>query len=268
MKMIFPQGEHAPWHLSEGKVRVGSGPDCDLRIAVAGVAAHHCEIEMQDGNAVVRPLDATAPTVLNGRQVEGSTAITPGDLLLFGRVGCRIVAAATPATTPTATAAAARAPAGDVAGGHTVLRMAVPRVLLRGVSGPTFGKTFALSGSMIMGRQPECDIPVPSDEVSRKHARLTAQTDGVVVDDLGSANGTFVNDKRVQNAVLHVGDELRLDTVRFQLSTPGSLKVAQTPLPVPSEAAGNPGGGRMLWFVAACVLVVVLVAVAGYGYFG
>lgn len=263
MKLIFPQGEHAPLELTEGVIRIGSGTDCELRIDAAGVAAHHCEIEVRDASATVRMLDADAPTVFNGRQITEPTAIAPGDLLLFGRVGCRIVASTAPATPE----ASGIAPAREM-DGHTVLRMAMPKYLLRGVSGVTFGKTFALTGSMIMGRQPDCDIAVLSDEVSRKHARLTVRADGVAVDDLGSANGTFVNDKRVQSAVLRSGDELRLDTVRFQLTAPGSVVSAQPSVSrAPLETPVQDGGRLGLW-LAVGIVVAALVAVGVLRYLG
>jgi pSer/pThr/pTyr-binding forkhead associated (FHA) protein len=263
MKLIFPQGEHAPYDLVEGVVRIGSAVDCDLRIEGTGVAAHHCEIETREGSATVRAVDPAAATVFNGRQITEPTELAPGDLLLFGRVGCRIGTAA-PQPPP-----ASEADAQEEMNGHTVLRMAMPKYLLRGVSGATFGKTFALTGSMIMGRQPDCDIAIASDEVSRRHARLTVRADGVAVDDLGSANGTFVNDKRVQSAVLRSGDELRLDTVRFQLTTPGSAVSAAKPAVAgaPVEAP-RPDRGRFALWIAIGGVAAAIVAVGVLHYLG
>lgn len=267
MRLIFPNGEHEPFTLEEGVSQVGSGSDCALVLVVPGVAVHHCEFEVHAGQVAVRPLDATAPTVLNGRQITQETALKPGDLLLFGRVGCRVSAVDAPAV------AAAPAPArkSPSEAAQTRVRMTLPKFMLRGVSGPTFGKTFALTGTMVIGRQHDCDIPVPAEEVSRHHARLQVTGDGVMVEDMGSANGTFIADKRVQGGMLKPGEELRLDTVRFQLVAPG-MDAKQQAGPARAEAQKaetSDGGGssKGVWIVIG-VIVVALVAFGVLRYLG
>jgi serine/threonine protein kinase len=52
-------------------------------------------------------------------------------------------------------------------------------------------------GEYIIGRTAECDLPVEADLVSRRHARLTLNFDHVLIEDLGSSNGTFVNGQPV-----------------------------------------------------------------------
>ncbi len=55
-----------------------------------------------------------------------------------------------------------------------------------------------LSGKgVVLGRHPGCDIRVPDDTVSRRHAQIVAQADGFFVEDLGSRNGTYLNGRPV-----------------------------------------------------------------------
>ena len=260
MKLIFPNGEHTPIALEEGVARVGSAADCSIVLNIAGVAAHHCEIETQGGQSTVRALDGTAATVLNGRQITQPMPLKPGDLLLFGRVGCRVSSDRPAAATMPPPSAPAKKSADEAA--RTRVRNTLPKYMLRGVSGATFGKTFALAGTMVIGRQHDSDIPVAAEEISRHHAKLQVTADGVLVEDMGSANGTFINDKRVQSGLLKPGEELRLDTVRFMLLAPGmDAKQQGAGAPVraePPKAAaeqGSSGGSKIAFIIMAIVLL-------------
>jgi hypothetical protein len=63
-------------------------------------------------------------------------------------------------------------------------------------------------GPVVLGRLPECDIVVNDPNVSRRHAEFRRTTDGVVVTDLGSTNGTRVNGVPVREQQLVSGDEI------------------------------------------------------------
>ena len=75
------------------------------------------------------------------------------------------------------------------------------------------------SGSVRVGRAPDCDVVVPSPRVSRYHAELTVDGQGARVRDLGSTNGTQVNDQWVSAPVaVAVGDEIQVGPARFRLA--------------------------------------------------
>lgn len=261
MKLIFPNGEHAEVVLGDGVTRVGSGSDCQIVLVAPGVGVDHCEIEIAGGTATVRTRDPGVATVLNGRQIAQAEPLKPGDLLLFGRIGCRVVANE---RSVAAVAMPGPSPAPAEEDGRTRIRMALPKFMLRGVSGATFGRNFALSGSMTMGRQNDCDIPIPAEEISRHHARLQVTAEGVMVEDLGSANGTWINDKRIHTGMLRPGEELRLDTIRFLLLAPGAQPPAAAKA-APSEPAAAPAGkggsSAIVWIAVA----VVVLAGAAFG---
>jgi len=257
MKLLFPNEEHPPVTLADGSLLVGSGSGCQLRLAMAGIADRHCELLTKAGQTRVRPLSETEATVLNGRQLLGEAVIKPGDLILFGKVGCRVVALerSQPANLAKAD--------GDDDSGHTRVRQALPKYLLRGVSGPTFGKVYAMVGAMTVGRSSESDVCIPIEEISRNHARLQSAADGVVVEDLASANGTFVNDHRVHASTLvKPGDEVRFDTVRFLLLSPAQEMQQQRSSGARADAVGTakPASSSALWVVAAVVALAAIAA--------
>ena len=68
-------------------------------------------------------------------------------------------------------------------------------------------------GSHVIGRSPACQIIIPHDSVSRRHARLSIAGSDVVVTDLNSRNGTFLNGTRLsahRPYQIRDGDEIRL----------------------------------------------------------
>jgi anti-anti-sigma regulatory factor/pSer/pThr/pTyr-binding forkhead associated (FHA) protein len=72
----------------------------------------------------------------------------------------------------------------------------------------------------VIGRGEECDLPMRSVNVSRRHARLEEGEDGAIwLRDLGSLNGTMVSGERVQNSVVRVmgGEEVVIGPVRFRI---------------------------------------------------
>ena len=71
-----------------------------------------------------------------------------------------------------------------------------------------------------LGRAVECIVRTDDAMVSRRNCKISVQGGRWSVEDLNSANGTFINDKRIHTGMLKPGEELRLDTVRFMLVAP------------------------------------------------
>jgi S1-C subfamily serine protease len=114
-------------------------------------------------------------------------------------------------------------------------------VWLRVVSGADAGRTVEISAehgsSFVLGRVRGCDLVIRDEGASRHHAELRIEpAGGLRVRDLGSANGTFVDGRRIEEAMLSGGEELRIGAVEIAV-------LAHRP-----EAQGG-GGDAPTWSV-------------------
>lgn len=118
-------------------------------------------------------------------------------------------------------------PSGGVASplpaGEDLARVPLPEgweVILEVVAGPDGPVTFRVSRSRVLIGRGEVDIPFPSDlQVSRRHASLEVYGAAcVLIKDLGSSNGTFVNGRRVTSAEVQDGDEIRVGHTRMLIT--------------------------------------------------
>lgn len=83
--------------------------------------------------------------------------------------------------------------------------------ILLGQTGPLSGQRWLVNKAIVVGREATCDIVIPDRQVSRRHARLTPSTNGIILEDLGSKNGTHFNGKRAQKPViLQDGDVVQI----------------------------------------------------------
>src|SRR5687768_17939123 len=80
-------------------------------------------------------------------------------------------------------------------------------LILEIVEGDDAGRQTPLEGSIEIGREGSTGLALDDEQASRRHARVTAQGDHAVVEDLGSTNGTYLNGQPIEaEAPLRPGD--------------------------------------------------------------
>lgn len=87
---------------------------------------------------------------------------------------------------------------------------------------------------IVIGRTNTCDLRVPLSSVSREHCEITRDDESVKLRDLGSSNGTYHNNLRVQEAALAAGDEIVIGPVVFTVvvdGQPEKIEPVRTILP-------------------------------------
>ena len=94
------------------------------------------------------------------------------------------------------------------------------------IAGTHIGEKISLvKRRMVIGRQPDVEIPIADPMISRKHAEIIAQSDDqFMVRELGSTNGIFLNESPTIQAILKDGDLLRIGSTIFKYVGPGSIE--------------------------------------------
>ena len=115
-------------------------------------------------------------------------------------------------------------------------------LVLEVIEGGQSGVQVPLNGEVAIGRDQSMQLSLEDDQASRHHARVYLQGAKAVVEDLGSANGTYVNDQpAAAPRLLSPGDRIRVGMTVIELRT--GQDVARRPsavLPVPQVTAVRP----------------------------
>jgi serine phosphatase RsbU (regulator of sigma subunit) len=110
---------------------------------------------------------------------------------------------------------------------------------LQANNGPQAGRKYELKGEKhILGRHPDCDIVIEVGAVSRNHCQAVRDGNGYAIEDLGSRNGTFVNDEPEKisgRRLLRLGDLVRVCEVSFTFQT-------DAPQPASPSSGGTAAG--------------------------
>jgi pSer/pThr/pTyr-binding forkhead associated (FHA) protein len=92
-----------------------------------------------------------------------------------------------------------------------------PLIEVQGGGGLRAGAVFAVNGSMTIGRSPQTDIQIDDQFASARHARIFEYEGLYYVEDMGSTNGTFLNERRLRTQeVLRPEDRIRIGDTEFR----------------------------------------------------
>ncbi len=92
-------------------------------------------------------------------------------------------------------------------------------------TGQLLGKKYTLDGDgLVIGRGSDCAIVVDLDSVSRRHAKIERIRGRIVVADLNSTNGTYVNENQVEECALSDGDQVKIGNAIFKFLSGGNVE--------------------------------------------
>ena len=106
-------------------------------------------------------------------------------------------------------------------------RPAAKEACLVVIYGSELGKKYNLnSSSLVIGRSSKCDIQIDQESISRNHSKIVNTGKSILVRDLGSTNGTYVNDEPIDEYVLRDGDLIKIGRTIFKFLTGGNIENA------------------------------------------
>ncbi|MDP6942596.1 MAG: FHA domain-containing protein [Myxococcota bacterium] len=189
-----------------GDIVVGRGKAATVRVKHRTVSRTHCSIAWKDGKAQVTDLQSSAGTYFKGRKIRRKI-VGAGDMIAAGKLEI---------TVSVAEGGAKRTAPAAQAGPWTIVHKDIEGGEHRHEIGPG-------SAPITIGRGKAATIRVPESTAGRKHCEVSYVNGALVVRDLDSRNGTFVNDVKVKRHTLEPGDTLKCGS--FPLAILGPQRV-------------------------------------------
>ncbi len=219
--------EEQEYDLPQDNILFGRTNTCDIELPQKSVSRRHAEISRIDQDYFISDLGSGNGTYLNQKRLrpEEKHLLRSGDILRIEDYNIRFFLTegeeALEEDTDT-----------DVLEIKLIKKMMkaldseeIPSVeVLNGVAA---GKRVNLpqdSTPFLIGRGEECHLPIQENVLSRNHVKLESKWGGVVITDLGSKNGTFVNNEPVQEKLLRDGDRIMLGTVKLLYRNPKEIR--------------------------------------------
>jgi len=95
------------------------------------------------------------------------------------------------------------------------------------IYGSELGKKYNLNASsLVVGRSSKCDIQIDQESISRNHSKIANTGKSIIIRDLGSTNGTYVNDEPIDEYALRDGDLIKIGRTIFKFLTGGNIENA------------------------------------------
>jgi pSer/pThr/pTyr-binding forkhead associated (FHA) protein len=209
-------GPGQEYELNKSSIALGRAMINDIPLGDARLSRSHARLECGPSGCLIVDLGSSNGTRLNGNRVE-KAELSPGDTITIGNTSLRYEAAHRhdeQELTRIDTDADL-----DLAIDQESLPMAINETNIARLVVFTSDRTWEVPlknvDSLTLGRADDNQVVIESSKVSRHHAHLLRKGKIFVLRDLGSTNGTWLHDRRVDEAILQEGEVLRLGNAQI-----------------------------------------------------
>jgi pSer/pThr/pTyr-binding forkhead associated (FHA) protein len=207
-----------PIALTRELTILGRELDSDIVLDDERTSRHHAEIHWEHGRPHLKDRASMNGTLVNRQTVPGPMPLKSSDIIELGaqRYRFELLASGIPSRPRRASDVEETHKMPGVANGRAEPQ--APALVLVAPGGALAGMRWELKdGVATIGRDPECQICLPDESVSRKHAQIVRQRAGFFASDVGSSNGTLLNGMPlIAPTLLAPGDVLRLGVIELR----------------------------------------------------
>lgn len=227
LKLEFTDNSQASFWVVDEQFTIGSSAKNQLQIEHVGIAPFHAQVSKVDGKLMIEPISPDASVAVNYKAIIDSQPIKIGDTIDLAGVHLRLTdpSARQQQTTPKAlTDSMLDTPYGAADTSPKKKNEQVWRV--RSMLAGSDEALIDIADVVSVGRDPSNDVVISGSHISRRHAEFFIQNGQLIVRDLDSANGTFVNGDRVRERAIYLGDEIGFDSSMYRVAVGKSPSVA------------------------------------------
>ena len=267
-------------------MKIGSAKSSEIVLAEDDIAPLHCHLYVNENKIEIEPVGDN-PVYVNEVLVKKKMPLGLKDVVRIGTQEFGIIDPQSKAPI----VPAAQAPMSSEA---TVFRAPVNMGgagegsgwMIQALHPNLRNKRYPINGTTSVGRSQECGLHFSFDRLSRKHAEFKVIDGVLVIKDLDSSNGTFVNGEKVKQAKLSAGDTVAFDKLEFTVIAPVSVSnksaegteslhqtvvrsaltpdmIKQASKPVTQQAESSPQAAKSsaasMLMIAAGVIVLLIV---------
>ncbi len=222
LKLQFRDRRQEAIWLVDPLFTVGSDKKNSLVVNDTSIAKSHANIRNNNNNITIEPLEPSAAIYINNEKISGIRPLTAGDTIKLGNIELDVI---DPQSTQYKSAIG-------------MSPSTTSEWKIKSTASWMENKTFPIEGKTTLGREASCDISIPVEHLSRRHVELNVKGGKLIVKDLNSSNGTFLNGQRITEIYAKPGDKIKLDVITFEVIGPEtdsnktiirSAKVISTP---------------------------------------
>ena len=295
--IMLPDGRIQAFDFMSGEVTIGRGPECDLVIDDRSISRSHMKVIVTEASLEIVDLHSTNGVYVNGEQIEGQKTLQSGDKVTLGRIDITFNLldgwhSMSPVGSKRKTVSPKPAPAEFTQIGSPHLEnipldnagIETTRINVLHLQDPAMGfgypgaaadeacncklfvylkrrpAVYEITGRQLnIGRTADNEVVIDHDSVSRNHARIVSSGSSYILHDLGSSNGTTVNDQPIRKRYLCPGDKIYFGAVpaRFSARDEGPLEMKKVEEPVKVKPESSSGLLTILLVIAAIIFAMI-----------